>query len=117
MSKAKRAKFHLKKGESLLKKGMMDYCMAGTYGHAAPGDAFLTNLRFYFVARLHGSGEYLTLEIPLADINYVAKTGIPILTRSMLIVADGRPYRFNVFLMGRWIKAVRGAAQTMQEAK
>lgn len=115
MSKAKKARFRLKKGETLLKKGMMDYCMAGGYGHAAMGDMFLTDTRLYFGAELKRSGEFLTLELPLKDINEVTKTGIPVLTRSLLVIADGRPYRFNVCPMGGWIRAIRRAVAAANE--
>lgn len=113
MSK-KRYRFRIQKGETVLKKGMMDYCVAGGYGHAAMGDACLTDTRFYFGAELGRTGEYLSLEIPLADINLVTKTGIPFLTRSLLIVADGRSYRFNVFPKGGWLRAIRRAVDAMR---
>ncbi len=116
MSKRKKAHFRLQKGETLLKKGMMDYCMTGGYGHAAMGDAYLTDARFFFGAELKSSREYLSFEIPLNDIYEVKKTGIPILTRSILIVADGREYRFNVFPMRGWISAI-GKAVTDARGK
>lgn len=115
MSKGKKARFHIKKGERLLKKGMMDYCVTGRYGHAAMGDAFLTDSRFYFGAELHDSKEYLSLEIPLKEINMVTKKGVPFLTRSVLVIADGRPYRFNAFIPGRWVKAIRKAVDGARE--
>ncbi len=112
MGKNRQKYFHLKKGETLIKKGMMDYCVTGGYGHAAMGDAWLTDRRFYFAADVRRTGHQLVVEIPLNEINEVTKTGVPVLTRSILVVADGRPYRFNVFPMGGWIRAITRAAES-----
>lgn len=90
MSKRKMARFKLQRGETLLKKGMMDYCVSGGFWHSAMGDAWLTDRRFYFGAALK-SGEYLYFELPLSEIAEITKKGIPLLTRSILIVSGGRP--------------------------
>ncbi len=113
MSKRKMARFRLKNGETLLKKGPMDYCTTSGYGHAAMGDAWLTDRRFYFGADI--KGEYLFIEIPLNEINEVGKVGIPVLTRSILLVADGRQYRFNVFPMGGWLKQITAAVEAYRD--
>ena len=114
MSKRKMARFKLKNGETLIKKGMMDYCVTGGYGHSAMGDAFLTDQRFYFSADLK-SGEFLYFELPLGEIHEIKKTGIPVLTRSILLIADGRPYRLNVFPMRGWLKKLRTAVAAFQK--
>ncbi len=113
MSKRKMAAFKLRKGETLLKKGLMDYCVTGGYGHAAMGESYLTDERFFFSADLK-SGEYLTVEIPLSEINAVGRMGVPLLTRSLYVIADGRQYRFNVFLIFRWLCAIKKALRAMQ---
>ena len=101
MSKSKRARFHLKSGEIILKKGMMDYCAAGSYAHAVQGDAVLTDTRFHFYAQLT-TGEIYTVEIPLSEIYGVEKIGVPFFTRSLCIATDRGNYRFNAFFVGRW---------------
>ena len=113
MSKGKRARFHLKSGERIVKHGLMDYCMTGQYRHFVAGDAVLTDTRFYFGAELE-TGEYLSFDLPLSEIVSVERTGIPLLTRSILIVCGGRAYRLNSFVSGSWIKALRSA---LEEAK
>ena len=82
MSKSKRARFHLKSGETILKKGMMDYCSTGAYSHFIPGDSVLTDTRFHFDAEL-GIGEPYSIDLPLTEIYAVEKIGIPFLTRSL----------------------------------
>lgn len=116
MSKAKRARFHLKRGEVLIKQGMMDFSVSGRYAHFLAGNAYLTNERFYFASDA-SAGEFLTFELPLADISFVGKVGIPFLTRSMLIVADGRRYRLNAFFVGRWVMPLRRAVASAGEKK
>lgn len=116
MSKAKRARFHLKSGETILKKGMMDYCAAGGYAHAVQGGAVLTDTRFHFYAQLT-TGEIYTVEIPLSEIYGVEKIGVPFFTRSLCIVTDRGNYRFNAFFVGRWCKPVRAAAEKARAAK
>lgn len=108
MSKSKAARFRLSADETVLKQGMADYCMTGGYAHAVPGDATLTDRRFYFYARL-STGDVCTVEIPLGEVYAVEKTGIPFLTRSMRIVAKRGSYRFNAFFVGRWVVPLRAA--------
>ena len=108
MSKGKRARFHLKSGERIIKQGLMDYCMMGRYRHFVAGDAVLTDTRFYFGAELE-TGEYFSFELPLCELQSVERTGIPLLTRSILIVCGGRAYRLNSFVSGSWIKALKSA--------
>ena len=110
MSKGKRARFHLKSGERIIKHGLMDYCMMGKYRHFVAGDAVLTDTRFYFGAELE-TGEYLSFEFPLSEIESVERTGIPLFTRSILIVSGGRSYRLNSFVSGSWIKALKAALE------
>ncbi len=110
MSKRKQLRFRLEKDETLIKKGPMDYSIEGGYGHAAMGDAYLTDRRFYFSAELK-TGDFLYFELPLIEINAVQKTGIPILTRSILLIADGKRYRLNVFPMRGWLKKIDAAVQ------
>ena len=109
MSK-KTAQFRIKPRETILKRGMMDYCVTGRYSHAAAGNAILTDERFLFVADLP-SGERLAVECPLEHIYSVEKTGVPFFTRSMIVVTDEGRYRLNAFLVGRWIKALRRAVR------
>lgn len=108
MSKRKMARFKLQKEETLIKKGMMDYCVSGGFWHSVMGDAWLTDRRFYFGADLK-SGEYLHFELPLPEIDEIAKKGIPLLTRSILIVSGGRSYRLNVFPIHGWLKNLKKA--------
>ena len=56
MSKAKRAKFRLRAEETVIKRGMRDYLPTGRYAHFVPGDAVLTDARFYFEAGLAAGG-------------------------------------------------------------
>ena len=102
MSKGKQARFHIKNSETLIKKGMMDYCLTGGFGHSVMGDAYLTDRRFSF-------------ELSLTEVDAVEKVGIPVLTRSLSINAGGRRYRLNVFPMQGWIKAIRRAAEIARE--
>ena len=112
MSKSKRAKFHQKAGETILKQGMMDFCATGGYAHFIPGDAVLTDRRFYFSSEpAAGTGEVTVVEIPLTEIYAVEKIGVPFLTRSMRVAADRGVYRFNAFFVGRWYKPVKKAAE------
>ena len=104
------SRFRLKKGEILVKQGGIDYAPAGTFAHSMMGYAYLTNERLHFDSDGR-SGYYLTFEIPIADIIEIGKTGIPVLTRSLSIIAGGRRYRLNVFPMQGWIKAIRRAAE------
>ena len=83
MSKSKRARFHVRAKETILKRGMVDYSMTGQYKTFVPGDAFLTDERFYFEAKLD-SGELFSFEIPLVQIYDVRMVGVPLFTRSML---------------------------------
>ena len=115
MSKSKRARFHLRSGETILKQGMMDYCSTGKYMPFAPGDSILTDERFHFDATLP-SGEKFSLDIPLAEILAVEKVGIPFLTRSMRILTGRGDHRFNAFFVGRWYKPVRKAVQAARAA-
>ena len=108
MSKAKQARFHLKSGETLLKKGMMDYSTTGGYNHFVPGDGYLTDRRFHFDADL-SAGEFISIDIPLADIYEVKKIGVPFFTRSILLVTDRRNLRFNAFWPERWARPLRRA--------
>lgn len=108
MSKSKRAKFHVKSRETVLKKGMMDYSVSGEYKHFLAGDAILTDERFFFGAELT-TGEYVAVEIPLTSVYVVEKIGVPFFTQSMLITTDDRQYRFNATFVGRWVKAIRAA--------
>ena len=110
MSKGKRARFHLKSGERILKQGLMDYCMMGQYRHFVAGDAVLTDARFYFGAELE-TGDHLSFELPLCEIESVERTGVPLFTRSILIVCGGRTYRLNSFVSGGWIKALKSALE------
>ena len=114
MSKGKQARFHVKSHETVLKKGMMDYCITGKYGHFAAGDAVLTDERFYFGADLP-SGEYLSFEFPLAQIYVVEAVGVPFFTRSMLVTTDEKQYRLNAFFVGRWVRAVRRAVAAAKQ--
>jgi len=107
MSKGKQARFHIKNSETLIKKGMMDYCLTGGFGHSVMGDAYLTDRRFFFGAEIKRTGEYISFELE--------KVGIPVLTRSLSINAGGRRYRLNVFPMQGWIKAIRRAAEIARE--
>ena len=116
MSKSKRARFHLRSGETILKQGMMDYCATGGYAHFVPGEAVLTDERFHFYAELT-TGELYTVEIPLADMYAVEKIGVPFLTRSMRIITDRGVYRFNAFFVGRWYKPVKRAADAARAQK
>ncbi len=115
MSKSKRARFHLRSGEIILKQGMMDYCSTGKYTPFAPGDSVLTNERFHFDAALP-SGEKYSIDIPLGDIRAVEKVGIPFLTRSMRILTGRGDYRFNAFFVGRWYTPVKRAAEEFRAA-
>ena len=108
MSKRKMARFKLQKEETLIKKGMMDYSATGGFWHSVMGDAHLTDRRFYFGADLK-SGEYLYFELPLSEIQEIKKTGIPLLTRSILIVSGDRSYRLNVFPMRGWLNKLKTA--------
>lgn len=114
MSKRKMSRFRLKNGETILKQGAMDYAPAGTFAHSLMGNATLTDTRLHFAAD-ERSGYYHTFEIPLADIIEIGKVGIPVLTRSILIITDGQKYRFNVFPMGGWLKKLREAKQAYDE--
>ncbi|MDE7158321.1 MAG: hypothetical protein K2N74_01985, partial [Clostridiales bacterium] len=84
------------------------------YGHSAMGDAWLTDQRFYFSAELK-SGEFLYFELSLGEIHEIKKTGIPMLTRSILLIADGHPYRLNVFPMRGWLKKIKSAVAAFQK--
>lgn len=116
MSKGKKYRFHLQKGETLIKKGAMDYCITGKFTHSAMGNVWLTDKRFYFGADLK-SGDYLYFEIPLEEINEVGKVGIPVLTRSIQLTTDGRKYRLNVFPMGGWLKKIRAATEAVRNGE
>ncbi len=115
MSKGKQARFHIKNSETLIKKGMMDYCLTGGFGHSVMGDAYLTDRRFFFGAEIKRTGEYISFELSLTEVDAVEKVGIPVLTRSLSIIAGGRRYRLNVFPMQGWIKAIRRAAEIARE--
>ena len=108
MSKGKKAQFTLRSRETLLKRGMMDYCVTGSYRHFAAGDAYLTDERFHFHADF-STGECISFELPLKEINAVQKIGVPFFTQSMLITADSGQYRLNATFVGRWVKAVSRA--------
>ncbi len=75
------------------------------------GDAYLTDRRFFFGAEIKRTGEYISFELSLTEVDAVEKVGIPVLTRSLSIIAGGRRYRLNVFPMQGWIKAIRRAAE------
>jgi len=110
VSKRKMMRFKLKTGETLIKQGSMDYAPTGGFSHSIMGQAHLTNTRFCFHS-IEQSKVYLAFEIPLSDITEIGKTGIPVLTRSILIKADEKSYRFNVFPMGGWLKKLREAKE------
>lgn len=110
MSKSKRARFHVRAKETILKRGMVDYSMTGQYKTFVPGDAFLTDERFYFEAKLD-SGELFSFEIPLGQIYDVRMVGVPLFTRSMLLVTDEREFRINAMFAGRWVKAINAARE------
>ncbi len=110
MSKSKRARFHVKARENIIKRGMMDYSATGQYSHFIAGDAVLTDERFFFGAELP-TGEYLSFELPLPQIYSVEKIGVPFFTRSMVLTTDEKQYRLNAAFVGRWVKAVRRAAE------
>ncbi len=114
MSKGKQARFHVKARETVLKRGLMDYCITGQYRHFVGGEGILTDERFFFGADLQ-TGEYLSFEIPLAEIYAVDKIGVPFFTRSMLVTTDGKQYRLNAFFVGRWVKPLRRAAAAAKE--
>lgn len=116
MSKAKRAKFRLRAEETVIKRGMMDYLPTGRYAHFVPGDAVLTDARFYFEAGL-AAGEAYIVEIPLAGIYAVEKIGVPFLTRSLRILTDRGDHRFNALFVGRWYKALRRAISAARVEK
>ena len=114
MSKGKQARFHVKSRETVLKKGMMDYCITGKYSHFVAGDAVLTDERFFFGAELQ-TGEYLSFEFPLAQVYAVEAVGVPFFTRSMMVTTDEKQYRLNAFFVGRWVRAVRRAVEAAKE--
>ncbi len=116
MSKGKQARFHLKSHETLLKKGMMDYCVTGEYRHFVAGDAYLTDARFFFGAELE-TGEYLSFECPLPHIYSVEAIGVPFFTRSMLVATDEKSYRLNAFFVGRWVRALNRALAASKQAQ
>ncbi len=108
MSKGKRRRFHLKSGETLVKRGMMDFCVTGEYRFFVAGDAILTDKRFYFGGD-DGGGDEITLEVPLSSVYFVSLTGIPCLTRSILLETDRGRYRLNAVFPSRWKKAIERA--------
>ena len=110
MSKGKKVRFTLRAQETIIKKGMMDFCMTGQYRYFAAGDAILTDRRLYFGAEL-STGEYVTFDIPLEHIFAVEKIGVPFLTRSMLVTTDEKQYRLNAFFVGRWVKPLKSAVE------
>lgn len=66
---------------------------------------------FFFGAEIKRTGEYISFELSLTEVDAVEKVGIPVLTRSLSIIAGGRRYRLNVFPMQGWIKEIRRAAE------
>ncbi len=114
MSKRKMNRFRLKNGETLFKKGGMNYHVLGGYGHAVMGDAYLTDRRFYFGGNSE-SGEYLFFELPLSEIYGVFKAGIPVLTRSIILKTDGKEYRLTAFPVGGWYKTLSSAVKAARE--
>ena len=116
MSKRKMSRFRLKKGEILVKQGGIDYAPAGTFAHSMMGYAYLTNERLHFDSDGR-SGYYLTFEIPIADIIEIGKTGIPVLTRSIVIITDEKRYRFNVFPIGGLLKKLHEVKRAYDEAR
>lgn len=114
MSKGKKARFTVRSKETVLKRGMMDYCVTGGYRHFAAGDAVLTDERFHFDADI-SAGERLSFELPLKEINAVEKIGVPFFTQSMLITADSGQYRLNAVFVGRWVKAISRAVFVTKE--
>lgn len=110
MSKGKKVRFSLRAHETIVKKGMMDFCMTGQYRYFAAGDAVLTDRRLYFGAEL-ATGEYVTFDIPLEHILSVEKIGVPFFTRSMLVTTDEKKFRLNAFFVGRWVKPLRRAVE------
>lgn len=114
MSKLKKARFTVRSRETVLKRGMMDYCVTGGYRHFAAGDAVLTDERFHFDADL-STGDMISFELPLKEINAVEKIGVPFFTQSMLITADSGQYRLNAVFVGRWVRAISRAARATKE--
>lgn len=114
MSKKKKARFTARSKETVLKRGMMDFCVTGGYRHFAAGDAVLTDERFHFDADL-STGELLSFELPLKEIKAVEKIGVPFFTQSMLITADSGKYRLNAVFVGRWVKAISRAVQAARD--
>ncbi len=117
MSKGKQARFHIKNSETLIKKGMMDYCLTGGFGHSVMGDAYLTDRRFFFGAEIKRTGEYISFELSLTEVDAVEKVGIPVLTRSIVIITDEKRYRFNVFPIGGWLKKLHEVKRAYDEAR
>lgn len=111
MSKSKSARFRLRKGETLVKSGSMDYCLPSDGAHSKMGTAYLTDERFYFWAEYRRTGEYVAVEIPLEQIERVGKKGVPLISRRIHISAGGEEYRFGVFPMGGWLKAIGEAVE------
>lgn len=80
------------------------------------GEAVLTDERFFFSAYRKHTGEYISCEFPLNTIAEVGKVGIPLLTRSILLTtADGKTFRFSVFPMGGWYRALREAVTSFRQ--
>lgn len=107
MGKSK-AIFKLKKGESVVFQAHANFCATGKYSHAILGDALLTDRRFLFQSDLKLTRVNQSFEISLSDIDFVCKTGIPLLTRSLYISCSthtGKNYRFNVYSLRKWLKA------------
>lgn len=108
MAKQKGKIFKVKKDETVVYEGKANYCFTGHYAHAIMGDAMLTDKRFLFKSDLTLTREDKYLEIPIEEIDFVSKTGIPLLTSSLYISCSshtGKNYRVIVYHMKKWLNA------------
>lgn len=100
--------FKLEKDEKEIFQGAVNFCFTGRYDHATMGDAILTDKRFLFKSDLTLTKDDKFVQIFVKDIDFVSKTGIPLLTRSLYISCStntGKNYRLNVYSFKKWKKA------------
>ncbi len=108
----KNSKFKVEKNEEIIYEGAANFCVTGSYFHSILGDAVLTDKRFIFKSDKKLTKIDTGLEINLEDIDFVSKTGVPLLTRSLYVSCSknkGKNYRFNVYSLSKWLKAFEGA--------
>jgi len=101
--------FKLNNDEKIIYSGHVNMCASDSYFHAIIGDATLTDKRFLFKSDLKLTKIDKRVEINVKDIDFVSKTGVPFFTRSLYISCStntGKNYRFNVYSLTKWIKAI-----------